>query len=99
MNILVLGATGLLGNAMFRSMSKFPGARVTGSIRREQARALFAPEHAAHLAVIENAEDTAQLVRLFDAVAPDVVVNCIAVGRPAPADPLRSIQVYSVLPL
>src|SRR5438105_2317318 len=83
---------------MFRSMSKLPGARVTGSIRHEGARALFAPEHAARLAVIENAEDSAQLAQLLDATAPDVVVNCIAVGRPAPADPLRSIQVHSVLP-
>lgn len=98
MNILVLGATGLLGNAMLRSMSKLAGARVTGSIRHEKARALFSPEYAAQLAVIENAEDPAALARLFDAVAPDVVINCIAVGRPAPADPLRSIQVYSVLP-
>jgi dTDP-4-dehydrorhamnose reductase len=26
------------------------------------------------------------------------VINCSAAGRPAPADPLRSIQVYAVLP-
>lgn len=98
MNILVLGATGMLGNAMFRSMSKLPDALVSGSIRREDARKLFPPEHAARLVVIDDAEDIAQLARLLDAVAPDVVVNCIAVGRPAPADPLRSIRVYSVLP-
>lgn len=98
MNVLVLGATGLLGNAMFRSMSKLEGVRVTGTTRRADARALFASELAARLTVIGNAEDPAQLARLFEAVAPDVVVNCIAVGRPAPADPLRSIQVYSVLP-
>jgi len=97
-NILVLGATGLLGNAMFRSMSKLANARVTGSIRRAEARALFAPEHGAQLAVIGNAEDPAELAGLLDATAPDVVINCIAVGRPAPADPLRSIHVYSVLP-
>ena len=98
MKILVLGATGLLGNAMFRSMSELAGAHVTGSIRREEARALFSPEYAARLTVIGNAEDPAVLARLFDAAAPDVVINCIAVGRPAPADPMRSIQVYSVLP-
>ena len=98
MNILVLGATGLLGNAMFRSMSKLAGARVTGSIRREDARALFEPKHGAQLTVIENVEDSAQLTRLFETVSPNVVINCIAVGRPAPADPMRSIQVYSVLP-
>ena len=98
MKILVLGATGLLGNAMFRSMSKMSGARVSGTIRREAARKLFAPEHAAGLTVVEDIENPDALARLFDAAGPDVVINCIAVGRPAPADPLRSIQVYSVLP-
>jgi dTDP-4-dehydrorhamnose reductase len=96
--ILVLGATGLLGNAMFRSMSKASGARVQGTIRREVSRGLFAPEHATRLTVVEDIENPDQLARLFDAAGPDVVINCIAVGRPAPADPMRSIAVYSVLP-
>jgi dTDP-4-dehydrorhamnose reductase len=96
--ILVLGATGLLGNAMFRSMSGIPGARVTGTIRREAARTLFAPEHAAGLLVVEDIEHPDTLAKLFDAAGPDIVINCIAAGRPAPADPLRSIHVYSVLP-
>jgi dTDP-4-dehydrorhamnose reductase len=96
--ILVLGATGLLGNAMFRGLSKTSGAHVEGTIRREAARGLFAPEHAAGLTVVGDIENPDELARLFDAVAPDVVVNCIAVGRPAPADPMRSISVYSVLP-
>jgi len=96
--ILVLGATGLLGNAMFRSMSKTSGARVAGTIRSEAARSLFAPEYAAGLAVVEDIENPDALARLFDVTGPDVVINCIAVGRPAPADPMRSIEVYSVLP-
>jgi dTDP-4-dehydrorhamnose reductase len=96
--ILVLGATGLLGNAMFRSMSKTSGARVAGTIRSEAARSLFAPEYAAGLSVVEDIENPDALARLFDVTGPDVVINCIAVGRPAPADPMRSIEVYSVLP-
>jgi dTDP-4-dehydrorhamnose reductase len=96
--ILVLGATGLLGNAMFRSMSKASDVRVDGTIRHEAARGLFAPEHAAYLTVVEDIENPDELARLLDAARPDVVVNCIAVGRPAPADPMRSISVYSVLP-
>jgi dTDP-4-dehydrorhamnose reductase len=96
--ILVLGATGLLGNAMFRSMSKASGARVTGTIRREADRSLFAPTHAGRLTVVGDIEHPDALVRLCDAAEPDVVINCIAVGRPAPPDPLRSIEVYSVLP-
>jgi dTDP-4-dehydrorhamnose reductase len=96
--ILVLGATGLLGNAVFRSMSKASGARVEGTMRHETARGLFAPEHAARLTVVEDLENPRLLARLFDGVGPDVVVNCVAVGRPAPADPMRSILVHSVLP-
>jgi dTDP-4-dehydrorhamnose reductase len=96
--ILVLGATGLLGNAVFRSMSKASGARVEGTIRDEAARGLFAPEHAARLIVVEDLENPQRLARLFDAAEPDVVVNCVAAGRPAPADPMRSILVHSVLP-
>lgn len=97
-NILVLGATGLLGNAMFRSMSKASGARVHGTIRNEAARGLFASEHAGRLIVIADIEKPDVVARLFDELRPDVVINCIAAGRPAPADPMRSIQIYSVLP-
>src|SRR2546421_7969443 len=96
--MLVLGATGLLGNAVFRSMSKTSGGRVIGTIRREEVRKLFAPAHAPRLELIDDVDDSDQLARLFDAAAPDVVINCVAVGRPAPADPMRSIRIYSVLP-
>jgi dTDP-4-dehydrorhamnose reductase len=96
--ILVLGATGLLGNAVFRSMAKASDVQVLGTIRHDAARGRFAPEQAAYLAVVEDVENTDALARLFDDVCPDVVVNCIAVGRPAPTDPMRSILIYSVLP-
>ncbi|WP_354138930.1 SDR family oxidoreductase [Bradyrhizobium sp. LB11.1] len=98
MKVLVLGATGLLGNAAFRSLSKMPGAEVTGTVRQETARALFDPALGARLTVVGNIEDPAQQAALFDALRPDVVVNCVAVGRPAPADPMRSVAVYAVLP-
>jgi dTDP-4-dehydrorhamnose reductase len=96
--VLVLGATGLLGNAMFRSLSKMPGAQVTGTVRQDASRKLFDPADAGRLAVVGNVEDPGQQAELFETVRPDVVVNCIAVGRPAPADPMRSVAVYAVLP-
>jgi dTDP-4-dehydrorhamnose reductase len=98
MKVLVLGATGLLGNAVFRGLSKASGARVAGTIRREAARGLFDPELATRLIVVEDLENPDRLAGLLDAARPDVVINCLAVGRPAPADPMRSIAVYSVLP-
>lgn len=98
MKILVLGATGLLGNALLRSMSKAPAAQVVGTIRRESSRALFSQENAQQLIVVEDLERPDRLTELLNSIRPDVVVNCIAAGRPAPADPMRSLQVYSVLP-
>jgi dTDP-4-dehydrorhamnose reductase len=97
-NILILGATGLLGNAMFRSMSNASGIRVHGTIRDEAARNLFASEFRDRLIVVDDVEKPDCLARLFDVVHPDVVINCIAAGRPAPLDPMRSIEVYSMLP-
>jgi dTDP-4-dehydrorhamnose reductase len=97
-NILVLGATGLLGNAVFRSLSKASGMRVSGTIRADAGRGLFASELADRLLVVDDIENPDLLAGLFGAVRPDVVINCVAVGRPAPADPMRSIAVYSVLP-
>src|SRR4051794_8080395 len=98
MKILVLGATGLLGNAVFRSLSKASGAHVEGTIRLETARRLFAPEFAGRLIVVRDLAETGLLARLLDHVRPDVVINCVAVGRPAPPDPMRSILIHSLLP-
>jgi dTDP-4-dehydrorhamnose reductase len=97
-NILVLGATGLLGNAVFRRLAVTSGTSVAGTIRGEAARGLFGPELASRLIVVEDIEKPDVLARLLDTVGPDVVVNCVAVGRPVPADPMRSILVYSALP-
>jgi dTDP-4-dehydrorhamnose reductase len=98
MNILVLGATGLLGNAMFRGLSQTPDAVVRGTIRQQAARELFPPDSADRLVAVENLENPNELARLFDTDRPDIVVNCVAVGRPVPADPVKSIMMYSVLP-
>ena len=95
---LVLGATGLLGNAVFRALSKAKGAPVYGTVRNEIAARLFKPECAEHLLVVEDLGNLHELHKLFDSVHPNVVINCTAVGRPAPVDPMKSVLIYSVLP-
>jgi dTDP-4-dehydrorhamnose reductase len=97
-NVLVLGASGMLGNAVFRVLSEDAGARVHGTVRTTQARRFFVPELASRLVVVEDLENHDQLVELFDSIRPQVVINCTAVGRPAPPDPLRSISIFSLLP-
>jgi dTDP-4-dehydrorhamnose reductase len=98
MTILVLGAAGLLGNAVFRRLSDMPNVLVYGTIRSEIVRKLFSPALVKQLLLVEDLGDVRELAQLFDRVRPDVVVNCVAVGRPAPPDPMRSFMVHSVLP-
>lgn len=98
MTTLVLGATGLLGNAVFRVMSATCNAPVYGTVRREASRMHFIPCLRNKLVFCRDLESQNGLEALFSTVKPKVVVNCVAVGRPAPDDPMRSISVYSVLP-
>ena len=99
MNILVLGATGMLGSAVLRVLSETAHLRVSGTIRSADALSLFPPELAARLIVVpEGLEDDAALQRLFDQVRPDVVVNCVSLNQATLADPMRAIAVFSRLP-
>ena len=95
--VLVLGATGLLGNMVFRVLAE-GGLDVRATARHAVAARLFAPELASRLVIAGNLEDPRQLAAVLDATAPDAVVNCVAVGRPAPKDPMRSIAIYATLP-
>jgi dTDP-4-dehydrorhamnose reductase len=98
MNILVLGATGMLGSAVFRVLSESSGSQVFGAVRRIDAKRLFAPVLASHLVVADDVENHQQLERLFDTVRAQVVVNCTAVRKPGPPDPMKAISIFSLLP-
>lgn len=98
MKILVLGATGLLGNAMFRVLSEADNLEVYGTMRSAAAEVHFTPELASRLIAVENLEDTTQLVKLLDMLAPDTVVNCTALPQVQVQDLARLIAVFSLLP-
>lgn len=98
MKILVLGATGLLGNAMFRVLSQADNLEVYGTARSASAGMHFTPELASRLITVDNLEDATQLVALFDILAPDIVVNCTALPRAQVQDLARLIAVFSLLP-
>jgi len=98
MKVLVLGATGLLGNAMFRVLSQAGNLAVYGTARSAAAGTHFTPALASRLIKVENLEDATQLVALLDTFAPDMVVNCTALPRAQAQDPARLIAVFSLLP-
>lgn len=98
MKILVLGATGMLGHVMFRVLSEQPSVQVYGTLRNYDSRRHFEPSLAAQMVQVDDLENQVNLVRLFDSLKPQVVVNCTSLAKSMLIDPIRTISLFSLLP-
>ena len=98
MKVMVLGATGMLGNAVLRLFADSPGIEVYGTARSSVSR-LRADLQARVIGGIDVG-DFDDLSRAFAEVRPEVVVNCIGlVKQLADADdPLVAVPLNSLLP-
>ncbi len=100
MRVLVLGASGMLGNAMFRVLSQGTGLEVFGTARSGSVRRFFAPEAGQRIIAGVDVENQDSLTRVFAEVKPQVVVNCIGlIKQLADADdPLQALPINAMLP-
>ena len=100
MRILVLGATGMLGNAVLRLFAASPGFSVMGAARSARATARLSPEAASLVATGLDVENADGLVRLVATTRPDAIVNCIGlVKQHADAhDPLLALSINALVP-
>lgn len=100
MKILVLGATGMLGNAVFRHFRGQPGFDTHATVRSGAARRHFAATDAERLHTGVDALDFDSVVSVFAEVRPDVVVNAIGVIKQLASanDPLHAIPINSLFP-
>jgi len=100
MRVLVLGATGLLGSAVFHVLSEKKDWRVFGTLRTEESKRFFAPVLNLNLVVGVDVLDHAELIKLFNQTKPDVVINCISLAKPllSAGSPLDIIPIYALLP-
>lgn len=97
--MLIVGATGMLGNTLMRLFSKSEGMSVWGTVRRVPGAFANQPFRDRLIPGVDVAEfDT--LIHAFAIARPDVVINCVGlVKQLAEADrPLSAIPVNSVLP-
>jgi len=100
-SLLVLGASGMLGNAVLRWFAKDPHFRVFGSVRNLNVlKDLQALAPQAQLVTGFDVETEHGLGRLFAQVRPEVVINCIGVVKQLAGsnDPLVAIPINALLP-
>lgn len=100
MKILVLGASGMLGNAMLRTLAAAPELAVHGTARSAGVLQRFDAELAGRIVTGVDVENADALAALFANVRPAVVINCIGlVKQLAQADdPLQALPINALLP-
>ena len=100
MNILVLGASGMLGNAMMRVMSENAKFNVFGTIRSESAKRFFTSEIGNKLIIDINIDNLESILKAFAIAKPVVVINCVGLIKQLASadDPLQAIPINALLP-
>lgn len=100
MKVLVLGASGMLGNAVAKTFSNSTQYQVWGTIRNSMASRFL--KETAQLKLIPNLDvlDEDALLDVFSRVRPGIVINCIGVIKQLDNahDPLAVLPLNSLLP-
>lgn len=100
MRILVLGVSGMLGNAVVDVFSQDSFYEVWGTLRSASALRYFAEEQRSRLLVGVDVLDQDALVRALNTVRPDVVINCVGLIKQLAdaSDPLSTLPVNAMFP-
>jgi dTDP-4-dehydrorhamnose reductase len=98
--VLVLGATGMLGNAVLRYFAT-RGVHAVGGTVRSPGSALRLPEQLRELLISGvDVESFDSIAKAFAAFRPEVVINCIGLIKQLSEveDPLIALPINSLLP-
>ncbi|SJM94030.1 dTDP-4-dehydrorhamnose reductase family protein [Crenothrix polyspora] len=98
--ILVLGASGMLGNTMVRVLNEQKKFIVFSTVRSENIKKYFPIEFSQRIISGVDIENNDSLVNIFRIVRPDIVINCIGVVKQLANsyDQLLTISINSLLP-
>ncbi len=98
--VLVLGATGMLGNAMLRLLADSPAIDAVGSARSVAGIRLLRSDLHKRVQVGVDVDNPDALAKLLDLVRPHAVINCVGIVKQlVDADePLTAIAINALLP-
>ena len=99
MRVLVLGASGMLGNAVLKVMAEREDWTIYGTLRSPSETLQAAVPTVKFLHGV-NAEQPDSLVEAFSNSRPTIVINCIGLVKQLAGaeDPLEAIPINSLLP-
>ena len=100
MKICILGANGMLGNALMYSMAKSTENQFFGTVRNEGAKQFFPTDIQEKIISGIDAENIASVELLLQKERPDVVINSIGIVKQIEngSDPIRAIVFNALLP-
>lgn len=100
MRVLVLGVSGMLGNAVIDVFSKDSSHEVWGTLRSASALRHFREEQQERLLAGVDVLDQDALVQALNVVRPDVVINCVGLIKQLAGanDPLSTLPVNAMFP-
>ncbi len=77
MNVLILGATGMLGYSLFSNLAGNPALNVTGTVRSLTGKAAFFAQYQQQVLQGIDVSDIASIEQAIVTAKPAVVINCI----------------------
>lgn len=100
MRVLVLGAGGMLGNAVFRVFNEKRDFEVYGSVRAKSPPRIFGTDLTQNIITSCDVENSDVLIRLLSKVKPGLVINCIGLVKQLSSanEVLDAVPLNSVLP-
>lgn len=98
--ILIFGATGMLGSALFRAFSRDSKVITFGTVREQVGAKFFTQNLRASLISNVNFDGDSGLDRAFSIANPDIVINCVGIIKQQPNanNHLESLAINSSLP-
>jgi dTDP-4-dehydrorhamnose reductase len=99
-NVLVLGASGMLGSAVLRLFSQTDGYTTTGTLRSEDAAQLLPKDVQKFVVAGIDVEDMESLKNLLELINPEIVINCIGLVKQLSDanNPLAALPINSLYP-